>query len=61
MAVPKRKHAKGRTRKRRAHDALTPPTIMACPECGEPTQTHMACPSCGSYNGRKIKPIKEEE
>jgi len=60
MAVPKRRTSKARKRKRRAHDALSSPTMNICPECGEPMQPHRMCPSCGSYKGRKIQETEEE-
>ena len=33
--LPKRKHSKGRRDRRRAHDALQPPALIVCPNCGE--------------------------
>ena len=30
---PKRKHSKGRRDRRRTHDALTLPHLIACPNC----------------------------
>lgn len=54
MPVPKRKTSHSKKNKRRAHDALTPPTLTTCPECSEPTLRHRACPHCGSYRGRKV-------
>ncbi|GIW43037.1 MAG: 50S ribosomal protein L32 [Candidatus Binatia bacterium] len=57
MAVPKRKTSKSKRNKRRAHDALTPPTVVLCPECGEPKLPHRVCAHCGSYKGRKVLDI----
>ena len=54
MAVPKRKTSHTKRNKRRAHDALTGPNVIACPECGELTMMHRACPHCGTYRGRKV-------
>ncbi len=54
MAVPKRKTSSSKRNKRRAHDALTPPNVIACPECGESAVMHRACPHCGVYRGRKV-------
>ena len=34
MPVPKRKTSHSKRNKRRAHDALTPPNVIQCPECG---------------------------
>lgn len=54
MAVPKRKTSKSKRNKRRAHDALTPPSVVLCPECGEPKLPHRVCGHCGMYRGRKV-------
>ena len=60
MAVPKRRHSRSRTRKRRSHDALTAPGISTCVECGEPKMPHRICPSCGMYNGRSVYSLDAE-
>jgi large subunit ribosomal protein L32 len=54
MAVPKRRTSHSKKKMRRAHDALSAPTTVSCPECGEATMRHRACPHCGMYRGRKI-------
>lgn len=54
MAVPKRKTSHSKKKKRRAHDALVAPQVVACPECGEATMRHRACPHCGHYRGRQV-------
>lgn len=61
MALPKRRHSHSRTRKRRAHDALTAPCIAKCDSCGEPKMPHRLCSSCGSYKGRNVIELGEEE
>jgi large subunit ribosomal protein L32 len=45
---------------RRQHLAITLPTLMDCPECGQKKLTHVVCPSCGTYNGRQVLTIKEK-
>ena len=60
MAVPKRRTSVSKKNKRRAHDALTPPSLATCPECGEPTMRHRACPHCGMYRGRKVVEVAAE-
>jgi large subunit ribosomal protein L32 len=60
MPNPKRRHSKSRSRKRRAHDALTPAASSDCPNCGAPRQSHRVCPSCGFYNGRVVIAKKAE-
>ncbi|MFQ5839709.1 MAG: 50S ribosomal protein L32 [Candidatus Methylomirabilales bacterium] len=59
MPLPKRRHSNQRTRKRRSHDALTPPTTVSCPHCREPMRPHRACPHCGRYRGREV--VSREE
>jgi len=61
MPNPKRRHSKSRTRQRRAHDALTAPQTVTCPECDSPRLPHRVCPKCGFYNGRKVIDVGEEE
>lgn len=60
MALPKRKHSKGRRNRRRAHDALTPAGLSVCPECQEQKLPHRACPSCGYYKGRAVVETDDE-
>jgi large subunit ribosomal protein L32 len=49
MPLPKRRHSNARTRKRRTHYKLTPPTLSVCPRCSEKRLAHHICPSCGFY------------
>ncbi|HDK43045.1 MAG TPA: 50S ribosomal protein L32 [Desulfobacteraceae bacterium] len=60
MALPKRRHSYSRTRKRRAHDFLTPPQVAKCPECGEPKMPHRLCGGCGMYKNRTVIHLEEE-
>ncbi len=57
---PKRKLSSGRRNRRRAHDALKPRSLVACPNCGEMMLPHRVCPSCGHYQGREIIEIKKD-
>ncbi|MEA1934678.1 MAG: 50S ribosomal protein L32 [Thermodesulfobacteriota bacterium] len=61
MALPKRRHSYSRTRKRRSHDALTPPNVTNCPECGEPKLPHRICAGCGAYKGRTVIKFDDEK
>jgi len=54
MAVPKKRNSHSRTRKRRAHDALTPPQWITCPQCREPMKLHHVCKGCGYYRSREV-------
>ncbi len=59
MPVPKRRTSLSKKRKRRAHDALSSPATVACPECGEMTVRHRACPHCGQYRGRQVVEVND--
>lgn len=54
MPNPKRRHSKARTGKRRAHDAITSPSLSECPHCHESKMPHRVCPHCGYYKGRAV-------
>ncbi len=55
MAVPKRKHSKARSRKRRGgHAKLRVTQVITCPKCGEVMLPHRICPSCGYYRGKEF-------
>lgn len=59
MAVPKKRISSTRRDKRRAHDALTPPTLVKCPHCKQLRAPHRVCQNCGYYNGKEVVIIKE--
>jgi large subunit ribosomal protein L32 len=60
MAVPKRKHCRSRSRKRRGgHLKMNPVQTIACPKCGETMIPHRVCASCGNYRGKEIIDIQE--
>lgn len=59
MPVPKRRTSKSKKNMRRAHDALTAPAVVACPECGEPAIRHHVCQHCGMYRGRRVLEIAD--
>ncbi len=52
--LPKRKFSHGRTHRRRAHDALTLPNLVECPQCKTPRLSHQVCPNCGYYKGVEV-------
>jgi large subunit ribosomal protein L32 len=60
MALPKRRHSRSRTRKRRSHDALVTPGLSVCQDCGEPKEPHRLCGSCGKYNKRTVYVLDTE-
>jgi large subunit ribosomal protein L32 len=59
-AVPKRRISRTRRAKRRTHDSLTTPHLVACDHCGHLKRPHYMCPNCRTYNGRQILPEFEE-
>ena len=59
MAVPKRRTSASKRDKRRSHDALRAPHVVACPQCGERTLRHRACPHCGTSRGRQVIAVEE--
>jgi large subunit ribosomal protein L32 len=56
--LPKRKYAKARQGRRRAHLGLALPTLGECPQCHSPKLPHHVCPVCGSYAGREVVKVK---
>ncbi|GAB4355135.1 MAG: 50S ribosomal protein L32 [Candidatus Abyssubacteria bacterium] len=54
MAQPKRRISRTRRDKRRSHQALKPPNVIECPNCGRPAVSHRVCPECGFYKGRQV-------
>lgn len=58
--LPKRKVSRSRTRRRRAHDALSLKHLVVCENCGEYHISHQVCPKCGSYRGDTIIEIDED-
>lgn len=61
MAVPKQKHSKARTRKRRSeNDKVRAKSSVMC-ECGEGLRRpHHVCMHCGRYRGRQMVPVVSE-
>ena len=59
MAVQKTKKSSSRRDKRRAHDALTGPTLSIDATSGEVHRRHHVSPD-GFYRGRKVVEGKEE-
>jgi len=57
-ALPKRKYAKARQGRRRAHLKLSLPNLGSCSQCHSPKLPHHVCPTCGTYAGREVIEIK---
>ncbi|MBI2007498.1 MAG: 50S ribosomal protein L32 [Candidatus Blackburnbacteria bacterium] len=47
--VPKKKHTRGRTGRRRLHVKLALPNLSPCPSCKKSRLSHRTCPHCGYY------------
>ena len=54
MGLPKRKVSHARQGDRRAHLALTAPSLVECSHCHQMRRSHHACPNCGYYGGRQV-------
>jgi large subunit ribosomal protein L32 len=59
MGVPKRRVSHARQGDRRAHLALSLPTLEECPHCHEQKQAHHACANCGWYGDREAVRIRQ--
>ncbi|MBX0326858.1 50S ribosomal protein L32 [Oscillochloris sp. ZM17-4] len=59
-ALPKRKVSRHRRGNRRQHLALTAPTLVTCPKCGNLMRAHIACKTCGTYKGRQVITVAKE-
>lgn len=51
--LPKKKHARSRTRTRKAAIALKIPQLIHCLKCGTLRYPHSKCPNCGFYKEPK--------
>lgn len=57
--LPKRKVSRARRNRRRAHHALTTPTLVRCKECDEFRLAHRVCRH-GKYRGKQVLPPQDE-
>ncbi|MDO8504073.1 MAG: 50S ribosomal protein L32 [bacterium] len=48
--LPKKKHTKGRTGRRRGNKSLALPTLVRCPSCKKFKRPHVVCPHCGYHH-----------
>jgi large subunit ribosomal protein L32 len=54
--LPKKRHAKARSRTRRAAIKLKIPSLVKCPNCGGLKYPHKECPKCHFYKESGKKP-----
>lgn len=59
--LPVTKKSKMRKRTRRAHQALRPVHVIACPQCGQAKRPHAACGNCGYVNAHTRIEVGGEE
>ncbi len=59
MAVPKKKHSKSRSRKRRTGKGVPDISKSICQRCSSDKLPHRVCRVCGYYGDKKV--IEEEE
>ena len=60
-ALPKKKHAKARTRIRKAAIGLPMPALVKCPRCQDLKFPHRVCPHCGYYRDREVVHHEEKK
>lgn len=62
MALPKKRHSKARTRRRRKINAkIKLPTLITSPESGEPVKRHHVDMKSGFYRGKQVFEPEELE
>jgi len=59
--LPNTRKSKMRKRTRRAHHALVPAHLIACPQCGQAKLPHAACRNCGYVNAHTSIEIASKE
>lgn len=59
MAVPKRRHSKQRTAKRKANWKLTATNLVNCPNCVAKMIPHRVCEACGYYKDNQVVDVEE--
>lgn len=51
--LPKKRHSKARTKRRKSTKKIGLPTLVTCFKCQNLRLPHRACPTCGSYKEEK--------
>ncbi|MBI2327007.1 50S ribosomal protein L32 [Candidatus Curtissbacteria bacterium] len=59
--LPKKKHAKSRTRTRKAAIHFKLPSLIVCPNCQSLKLPHKVCPNCGYYSAKITVKVKSHE
>ena len=61
MPLPKKRHSKARSRRRRTHWKLAAQNLAPCPQCKQLKIAHRVCQVCGYYDGKQVIEIKVRE
>ena len=59
--LPARRTSKSVKRSRRAHQAIRPLNLSACPRCDAARLPHHACAKCGYVNSKVSIKVEAEE
>ncbi len=59
--LPKKRHAKARSRVRRAAIKLSIPNLVKCPNCQSLKYPHKACAKCGFYRESPKSPTEKTQ
>lgn len=57
MGLPGKRLSRSSKRRRAAHFALVPPSLIECKQCKKKILPHRVCAYCGTYKGRAIMRI----
>lgn len=59
--LPKKKHARSRTKTRKAAISFKIPQLIRCSKCGTLRFPHRKCPNCGFYKEIKKPEVPKSE
>jgi large subunit ribosomal protein L32 len=59
-ALPKQKVSRAAQGRRRAHQALVVPQLVACSNCGQKRVPHTVCNNCGYYKDEQVVEIRQK-
>lgn len=59
-ALPKQKVSRSVQGQRRSHQALVPPHLVDCSNCGKKRVPHTVCDSCGFYKDEQVIEIRQK-
>ncbi len=59
-ALPKQKISRSKQGRRRSHQALVAPQLVACSNCGAMRKPHTVCDTCGYYKDEQIIEVRQK-